>query len=115
MSADRTISNPFQGSDEDAFKATCAQMIDWVGDIEMPEERVGLREASGNIGGILVSLMMAGEACFYAEEAANVAELSLWLSEKEADADRARVLAGIAESAASARDENSDLTFRFLA
>lgn len=95
------------------FKATCEQMIAWVGTIEMPEERVGLREASGNLGGILVSLLMSQEACFYAEEATNVATLTDHLKGIETDTNRELVLAEIHHGACEARDSGKDLSVRF--
>ena len=99
--------------DLDRFKETCEKMIVWVGTIEMPEERVGLREASGNLGGILVSMLMSQEACFYAEEATNVATLTEHLKGIETDENRELVLAEIHQGACQARDTGKDLNIRF--
>lgn len=99
--------------DLEVFKATCEQMIAWVGTIEMPEERVGLREASGNFGGILVSILMSQEACFYAEEATNVATLTEHLKSIETDANRKLIIAEIHHGACQARDSGRDLNIRF--
>lgn len=113
MSSDKTIAKPIPVADLDLFKQVCEQMVQSVGDIEMPEERVGLREASGNFGGILVSLLMAQEATFYAEESTNVATLTKHLEGIETDADRKAIIGAIHEGACQARDSNKDITIRF--
>lgn len=104
---------PLPAADADALTALCAEMLDWVGGIEMPEERVGLREAAGNLGGILVGLMTSRQVCFYTEEAANVAELCGHLRDTEEQADRARVLGAICECAGEARDAGTDILIEF--
>ena len=113
MSENETTVEPLPVKDLDLFKETCEQMIQWVGTIEMPEERVGLREASGNFGGILVSLLMAQEASFYAEEATNVATLTDHLKSIETDANREAIIGAIYEGACKARDSGKDLNIRF--
>ena len=113
MSDPAPQTRPLPTDDPGAFDALCHDMLDWVGTIEMPEERVGLREAAGNLGGILVGLMTTRQVCFYAEEAANVAELCGHLRDTSEDPGRARVLGAICECAGDARDSGADILVEF--
>jgi len=112
--SDNNISvRPTPGDNLDSFKEICEEMIAWVGTIEMPEERVGLREAGGNLGGLLVSFLMAQEACFYAEEATNVATLTEHLKGIETDPNRVLILEEVYLGACQARDSGKDHTVKF--
>jgi len=99
--------------DAEAFKARCHEMLDWMGDIEMPEERVGLREAAGNICGMLVCLMTSQEAIYYREEAANVVALCGQLDGMAGEAERRLILSEIRACAQMASDGGTDLNVAY--
>lgn len=107
------LTKPMPLSDKDAFQAECNNMIDWIGTIDMPEERVGLREAAGNLGGILVGLMRENKAWFYTEESSNVSDLTCHLRQTNVAPARADILSAIHECACMARDKGSDLEIEF--
>lgn len=112
--ADQTLlTRPLPVTDPEAFAAECVAMIDWIGTIEMPEERVGIREAAGNLGGILVGLMTSGRASFYAGEASDVADLCGHLKDTADGENRGRILEAIFECACQARDGSTDIEVEF--
>lgn len=113
MSESNTRIRPLPVADKNIFQTECLAMIDWLGTIEMPEERVGIREAAGNLGGILVGLLTESRAFFYVEESANVVDLCDYLR-KTADNDfYACILDAIYDSACEARDSGADIDIEF--
>lgn len=104
---------PLPMADGEAFRAECTAMLDWLGTIEMPEERVGIHEAGGNLGGILVGFLTASRATFYAAEAADVAALCGHLKDTVDNGDRARILEEVWRCALEARESGTDLEVEF--
>jgi hypothetical protein len=113
MSTDNRIIRPLPVADVNELKSECQAMLEWIGEVDMPEERVGLREAAGNIGGILIGLMH-GSTTFYTEEAANVSELSgVFKDSPENNHTRARILHEIFTCSSLARDKGCDIEVDF--
>ena len=109
-----TTTRPKPISDAEEFQSECHNMLEWLGTIEMPEDRVGIHEAGGNLGGILVSLMTTSAACFYTEESANVFTLCGYLKESEKDKPNwVAILETIQECAGEARDQKADIEVTF--
>lgn len=108
-----TETRPRPIKDETAFRAECEAMLDWLGTIEMPEDRVGIHEAGGNLGGILVGLMTASQANFYVAASSDVAALCGYLKNSVDHADRARILESVMRCAEAARDRGVDLVVDF--
>ena len=107
------LTKPIPLSNKDEFQGECLSMIDWIGTIEMPEEKVGLREAAGNLGGILIGLMRDSKAWFYTEESRNVGILTGHLKDSDLNQERVEILSAIHECAIMARDKGSDLEIEF--
>lgn len=103
-----------EGMDPQAFSDSCFALLDWLGSIEMPEDRVGIREAGGCLGGILVGLMTEGKATFIPSESGNVAALCGYLR-NDADPKRAAILAAVGDCAEAAVKAGSEIEFSFTA
>jgi len=113
MTDQSQMTRPLPVADRDVFEQTCIEMIDWIGTIEMPEERVGIREAAGNLGGILIGLMRESKAHFYNEESTNVGTLTGYLKDSVDSQERADILSAIHECAIIARDNGNDIQVEF--
>lgn len=108
-----TRTRELEGIGLQEFNDTCFALVDWLGTIEMPEDRVGIREAGGCLGGILVGLMTEGKAAFVKGESANVAALCGYLHQ-DADPKRATILTAIGECAESVAKAGADMEVRFV-
>lgn len=99
----------------DAFQTVCFETMDWLGGLEMPEDSVGIREAGGCLGGILVSLGTEGKAAFIAAESGNVTRLCGYLVKEADSSDRAALLIAIRDTAKDAAEAGIDLDITFEA
>ncbi|MEO5336675.1 MAG: hypothetical protein H7841_07260 [Magnetospirillum sp. WYHS-4] len=110
MSGTEANTRAVAGMDLQAFNDTCFALVDWLGTVEMPEDRVGIREAGGCLGGILVGLMTEGKATFIPGESGNVAALCGYLKD-DADPHRAAILTVIGDCAQAAVAAGRNLEF----
>lgn len=101
---------PLPAADAGALQADCEDMLDWLGTIDMPVESVGLREAAGNICGLLIGFMTTSGACFYAEESGNIITLCGQLKGLVKTEAHGRILKEIGDCAQMANDAGTDIT-----
>ena len=97
------------------LQTVCPALIDWVSAAELPEEKVGLREAAGNIGGLLISIMLDEKAEFFHEEAANISELASFFEETSTMPHHKLLLNELRFGAQQALDAQSDQVITYAA
>jgi len=97
----------------DVFKEECQSLYEWISSIEMPEDRVGIREAGGNVCGILIGMFTESKACFYVEESANIVSLCPQLKDLTGIKSHVLILDAILACARQTMDSGGDMNFEF--
>lgn len=93
----------------------CTALMDWISTADLPEERVGLHEAAGNIGGLLVAIMLDAQTTYRRAEAGNIFELSAYYKETVKDPYHRRLMEEIHFGAKAARDADADVVICYQA